>query len=295
MKKFICVVLILTMTFVFSTSVFASTINNISKQTEAVQTDRTVYEKAANLFIQNGEASSVSEAEAKLENDLQTLNEYYLEEKYICDIFYSEGIKYVFNLPYVDEKTIVQLNEYDGGVIITYIEGNKKDVVDYRDNGEIYVDGNKVEFTKTSNSQVGTIVPKSGVRHDYDDTSFVSGGAYKLIEQDQMDNVKTGKTIRNMTSSALGSILLKAILGLSLGITTALKLAKILPHAVSIIGKAELYNYNGDYMSMSATKWKNEKSDAFIQYYWYHFTYYLSKNCTGKYTTKDLYERRLVY
>lgn len=295
MKKVICVVLILTMTFVFSTSVFAATANNISKQADAVQADRTVYEKAADLFMQNGEASSVNEAEAKLANDLQTLNEYYFEEKYICDVFYNEGIKYVFDLPYVDEKTIIQLNEYDGGVIITYIEGLKKDVVDYRDNGDIYLDGNKVEFSTAADSSIGTIVPKSGVRYDYDDESFVSNGVYKLIEQDQIDNVKTGKTIRNMTISALANILLKAILKLNVGLTIALEVAKILPHAVSVIGKAELSNFNGDYLSMSATKWKNEKSDAFVQYYWYHFTYYLSKNCTGKYTTKDLYERRLVY
>lgn len=164
--------------------------------------------------------------------DLKILEDHGISADYLKEVSCGDKLTYEFQLPSVQEVTQISLRQYDGGVIIEYTEGTKHDVVDHRDNGEVYLDGEKVEVVVDEEASAGVdISPRAGTRTEYSDTSFVSGGSYILDDNGSVIRVHTDKKLIEMAAATIADLLVSCLLG---GFGIMVPIAKLMLHASSI-------------------------------------------------------------
>ncbi|MCI6011356.1 MAG: hypothetical protein MRZ97_00965 [Firmicutes bacterium] len=246
--------------------------------------------------VQGKVSESCQEKLPQIMEELEVLKSHGMDPEYLTCVDYGSTLTYEFQLPSVQNVTQISLQQYDGGVVIEYREGTKHDIVDYRDNGDIYLDGKLVEVTIDETTSLNTeITPRAGTRTEYSDSSYVSGGSYIEDDNGEVYSINPQKPLIKMTVSALANLIL-TVLPNGIGLViTALSTADFFSHATSIQALARRAAPDGYYFSFKWMKLHHSSNDAFIKYYRYWFRYYVRQYCTGESTSANLYQRTLVY
>jgi hypothetical protein len=190
----------------------------------------------------------------------------------------------------VSEITVVDETD-DGGVVINISEGDLNDVLYFDDNGDLYLDGNKVEYSSTVEaSESDTLIPNSYTLYGWSGIAIppTKSSDYTILQTTYTNNnVKFGKKVRDITLSALISIFTAAFTG-PLGIISGFVLNPIVSEFKTFANRIAP---NAEVASFNIKVYGTNKSTTSATYTKYTGSIYMYKNCSGVSDSVIMYKK----
>ncbi|MBS4535468.1 hypothetical protein GOQ29_07520 [Clostridium sp. D2Q-14] len=274
MKKFVSILLVLTILTLSTTGAFASTTYN-SRGSNAMKPSI-----LANKTLTREETSQI-------ESEIATLNNYHIDTSIIKRVnMTARGNEYILNYKNVDEKVIIESSD-DESLTVIASDGKKSNVISFTKDGSIILDGHKIQTSQEYQMDTNTAVMPTGTVYK----SVKSLSPYgSLTPSDYNKYLTSGKQNRYL-GQALNSLTitaLAAIIGLFhpyLGIAVTLSGV-----AQGVYNVLVAVNPRTQYLGCTYTTYTAGASD-----YKYINKFYANRECTGTYRRAISYEHFIIY
>lgn len=270
MKRIICSLLILSIVFLSSSNTYTVS----GKE----------YMKSDSLFLEEKTLSNFGTLKDKTEIDV--LNFLHIDTSSIEKITKTEnGTEYIMN--YDGLKETILLKNNNENIILDVTSGEKHDVLTIKTNGELILDGCKVEFSKINfNESDSGIEPYGTIWKGTKSTSpygSLKASDYNKFLTSGKQNLSLGKALDQITVTVLCSVLSTAtgFVGAAFSLTS---------FATSIISALSSVNPKTKYLGCECTTYTCGPDN-----YKYISKYYANTNCTGTYKKITTYEHFIVY
>lgn len=219
-----------------------------------------------------------------LERDLGEFDRFGFILENISSIEIKDGIReYVFT---GEPKANIKVSNLSNGIKYEITEETLADEIMFYDNGEIYADGEKVEFSGKESVELSIRPQAAGIvyMNTTDCPVGVAGDYTKDVKDLSDSNIAIKKTLQSITATGLATIIGK----ISWQAKIAIKAAK------AIKKKVDSTNENSKYLSYEAKTYYHKKAggDGWIggrHVTKYVTTWYTKKNFGGKSVKKTTY------
>lgn len=283
-RKFLCFVLIFAIMVSLVVTAFADALLPVIEINGC---------EVRNLSISRIErAANISRAEIinSIENDINVLNRFCIPTSAAMDVRYKGNhIEYIFNHPELDYCSTISVEENPCGDVVFYIsEGECNDILEYKADGAIFLDGKEVVIERPIDLDDSAIISPQARYEQYSEKNLCPGATYSKSGSPKPYTVNVEKRLLTLATDTIAAMLGAAIGGIP-GAAAGVIFAAI---ARQIKSKAQVYCPSSTAVTCDIQKYEKSPQDVPLKrYYKYTGTYYSStvKNNDTKAGTNAYY------
>lgn len=241
-------------------------------------------------------------AKNQIETDLALFKDVGIDVSSISPVSVQSDSSILYKIDYDDEiSELAKINKNDNGDITMTVEnGALHDTITVESSGELLLDNKVVSFDNIKEKNVvdfsndGIEVASQYGRGSIYRTSPIKGASSDYttkVKTIKNASVKTNKIIKNLTISAIATIIKKS---LQLSMPETLPVTVISTVAKHVKSAAETNAPTSAYLSYSLTKYAYKNNTKLDKYYKYTGNYYPKKNYAGKKCPHTFYEYNAI-